>query len=65
MDYATYVLNSGRDMWTPMSSKELFDEVANYIPQSFNWWLFAAGEGLIVAGLVAMAMRHRGGLMRG
>jgi hypothetical protein len=59
LDYAAYVLQSGKSIWTPMSQQEMFNEVSNYVPQSFNWWMFAAGEGLIVAGIMAMMVRHR------
>jgi hypothetical protein len=59
LDYISYVLKSGHQMWTPMSSKELFNEISGYIPQSFNWWLFTGGEALIVAGIIRIIIRHK------
>jgi len=59
MDYASYVLHSSKDIWTPMSSKDLFIEISAYIPRTFNWWLFAAGETLIVVGIINMIIRHK------
>ena len=59
LDYAAYVLQNGKSLWTPMSREELFNEVSKYIPQSFNWWLFAVGEGLILGSIAVMILRHK------
>ena len=48
-DYIIYVANYGADkgVWTLSSNKNMFDEVKNYVPQHFNWWLFWFGQGII------------------
>lgn len=48
-DYLIYVTSYGADrgVWTLSSNKNMFDEVKNYVPQHFNWWLFGLGQGII------------------
>lgn len=48
-DYLLYISNYGADqgIWTLSSNKNMFDEVKNYVPQEFNWWLFGMGQGII------------------
>lgn len=48
-DYIIYVSSYGADkgIWTLSSNKNMFDEVKNYVPQHFNWWLFWIGQGII------------------
>lgn len=47
-DYLNYVHGSGHSVWTPTSKKEMFYEIAQYTPQSFNWLLFWVGEFLLL-----------------
>lgn len=58
-DYAGYVLRNNHSLWLPSSKEKLFDEVKNYIPQSFNWWLFSVGEMIVVAALIHIVRRHK------
>lgn len=48
-DYIIYVSSYGADkgVWTLSSNKNMFDEIKNYVPQHFNWWLFWVGQGII------------------
>lgn len=48
-DYILYVSNYGADkgVWTLSSNKNMFDEVKNYVPTEFNWWLFGVGQLVI------------------
>lgn len=48
-DYIIYVSSYGADkgIWTLSSNKNMFDEIKNYVPQHFNWWLFWIGQGII------------------
>ena len=48
-DYIIYVSSYGADkgVWTLSSNKNLFDEVKNYVPHHFNWWLFWIGQVII------------------
>ncbi len=47
-DYCIFTLNRRETAWLPGSKQALFSEMTNYIPQSFNWWLFGIGEMLVV-----------------
>ncbi|MCD6206179.1 MAG: hypothetical protein J7L22_11030, partial [Candidatus Marinimicrobia bacterium] len=33
--------------------------IYNYVPQSFNWSLFAAGELLVIIGTIHLLIRYR------
>ncbi len=48
-DYIIYVSEYGADkgIGTLSSNKNMFDEIKNYVPQHFNWWLFGIGQGII------------------
>jgi hypothetical protein len=59
-DYFDYIIGRGEIViWTPMSEHGLFSEVSGYVPQTFNWLLFAIGEVLILTGIYRMVRRHR------
>jgi len=61
-DYMQYVLlNGDTSVWTPMSNQGLFSEVSKYMPPSFSWPLFLAGELLLCMGIWMMVNRHRHG----
>ncbi|CAN5476723.1 hypothetical protein BH10BAC1_BH10BAC1_14050 [soil metagenome] len=57
-DYIIYVSEYGMDngIWTLSSNQNMFNEVKNYVPQHFNWCLFAIGQGIIC---LAIAMIYR------
>jgi hypothetical protein len=61
LDYTQYVLGHSHNFWTPLNQQDIFNEVANYVPTSFNWPLFAAGELLVIAAIVLNFQRHRKG----
>ena len=58
-DYIMYLSMHGADkaVWTLSSNSNMFEEVSNYIPQSFNWWLFGAGEGFLLIALLHILRR--------
>jgi len=58
-DYILYISNYGNDkgIWTLSSNKNMFEEVKNYVPQSFNWWLFGTGELIIVTAILMIYLR--------
>jgi hypothetical protein len=60
-DYIQYVMHNanGQGVWTLSSNNELFDEVKDYIPQHFNWGLFAIGQGLILVAIFLLVKRLR------
>jgi hypothetical protein len=61
-DYIMYVSNNGNDalVWTLSSNQDMFDEVRNYMPVHFNWWLFGIGQGLIVLAILSVYIRYKG-----
>jgi len=58
-DYVEYILHKGQSLWTPANQQQLFDDITNYIPQSFNWLLFWVGETLIIFALVLYIYKNR------
>ncbi|MBA3705594.1 MAG: hypothetical protein H0W84_06745 [Bacteroidetes bacterium] len=60
-DYITYLSINGTDkaVWTLSSNNNMFEEVSNYIPQQFNWWLFGIGEGLILIAILLLVNRFK------
>jgi hypothetical protein len=58
-DYIMYLSIHGTDkaVWTLSSNNNMFNEVQNYIPQHFNWWLFGAGEGIILFTIILILKR--------
>jgi hypothetical protein len=53
-DYITYLSGNKTSTvcWTLSSNTNMFDEVKNYIPQHFNWYLFGFGEVLILISIL-------------
>ncbi len=61
--YVTYVLSvKDRQLWSVSSSQDLFREVADYVPRSYNWWMFASGELILLAALAWYVRRSGSGL---
>ena len=60
-DYIIYVSEYGADkgIWTLSSNQNMFDEVKNYVPQYFNWWLFGIGQGVICLAIWMIYKRIR------
>ncbi len=60
-DYSGFILEhfSFREIWT-IPKDRLYDLAANYIPRKFNWWLFCAGELVILGGVLAFYLQNRG-----
>jgi hypothetical protein len=55
-DYLNYC--STHKNGVPLPGKDaLFNEISNYIPTSFNWWVFVAGEALIIAAIISFIKR--------
>ena len=51
-DYVEYILRQGRSLWTPMSQQQLFNDIAHYIPQTFDWCFFWNRRGIAFNSLV-------------
>lgn len=58
-DYILYVSAYGADkaVWTLSGKSDMFEEVKHYIPQHFNWWLFGAGQLLILLAIAMAALK--------
>jgi uncharacterized membrane protein len=58
-DYIKYINQGGEtaNIWTLSSHDAMFQDVSNYIPTSFNWWLFATGEGILIFTLLIYTRR--------
>ena len=56
-DYVQYVHANGHSIWTPASDLGLFYDIAHYVPQSFDWWIFWIGELLLIIAIVSI-YRH-------
>lgn len=53
--YYDYLEQQNANMWTLSSKKSLFEEIKSFVPTSYNWFLFALGEGIILAGIFLYA----------
>ena len=53
-DYSKYILQhySFKEIWTMPDKDPLYELATQYIPQTFNWFLFWFGEVVIIAGIV-------------
>jgi hypothetical protein len=60
-DYAHYILNhySWCEIWSGRYNDALFTLSQSYIPPSFRWWIFIAGEILIIAAIYLFWKRNR------
>jgi hypothetical protein len=59
LDYIKYISQGGpaSHVWTLSSKQAMFDEISHYVPSSYNWWLFALGEIIILAGIFSFLMK--------
>ncbi|WP_197901603.1 hypothetical protein [Rhodocytophaga rosea] len=60
-DYLLFVSQQGglSSLWNLSSSQSLFTEALEYIPGSFNWMLFLAGEVILLMGIGMIIVRVR------
>jgi hypothetical protein len=60
-DYLAFVSHHGgfSSLWTLTSHQSLFREAPAYIPASFNWLLFTAGELILLLGIGMIVWRTR------
>lgn len=49
-DYTEFILEhySISELWSLQNKSALFDLSIQYIPQSFDWWIFGLGQGIIL-----------------
>jgi hypothetical protein len=58
-DYFVFIYSRSDAAWTPMNEQNLFSEFMHYIPQTFTWSLFIAGDVLIIMAIFFMDRRFR------
>jgi len=60
-DYSGYILEaySLSDIWNMPRDGSLLEYASGYIPRSFNWWLFGAGNLVIASAIVIIYRRFR------
>ncbi len=59
LDYVPYLLiNKQSSFWTPLSKKEVFNDITGYVPESFNWFVFISGELVLIAAIALLMSRH-------
>lgn len=61
LDYLKYIAqgNSSVHIWTLSSKQAMFNEIARYVPTSYNWWLFGLGEVIVIAGIMSYIIKAR------
>ena len=59
LDYFKYIANgnSASHVWTLGDKQDMFNEIAHYVPSAYNWWIFSAGEAIIIAGIAVFIGR--------
>lgn len=60
-DYSSYILEtySLSDIWNMPRDGSLLEYATAYIPRTFNWWLFTAGNLIIVSAILMLWRRLR------
>jgi len=59
LDYWNFsTKKTNADVWTLSSEQNLFDTTAQYIPSSFNWYIFTVGALLIATAIFSFYKRN-------
>ncbi len=60
-DYIIYLSKNDFEsaVWTLSTKTDMFEEVKNYVPDIFNWWLFGIGQGMILLAIVLLIFRYK------
>ncbi|MEA1887613.1 MAG: hypothetical protein U9N72_10445 [Bacteroidota bacterium] len=58
-DYSAYILErySLAEIWNMPHDSSLLEYASGYIPRRFNWWLFTAGNLIIISAIVLLHRR--------
>jgi len=60
LDYWNFsTKKTSSDIWTLSSKHNLFDSTEQYIPSSFNWYIFTAGTFLITLAILSFYFRNK------
>lgn len=65
-DYIKHVNenSSTGHIWTLSRKESLFSEIAQYVPTTYNWWIFSFGEVIIIYVLLIYIRRIKNGKVR-
>lgn len=55
--YFYYLQEQHASAWTPASSAELFNEIRQFIPVHYTWWIFVTGEFILLIGVFKFWLR--------
>lgn len=60
-DYIGYVNVhcTDKSCWSLSNSKQLFSEAMNYVPQHFDWWIFIAGQLVMLIAIFIFGSRMK------
>ena len=60
-DYISYMINylSFSEMINPSNTELIFKYALNYIPDSFNWYIYLAGIGMHLAGILYLISKNK------
>ena len=60
-DYLSFMLRrfSLSDFFDPSKQSEILENATGYIPQSFPWWIFIAGELILIFAIYTFIQRNR------
>lgn len=58
LDYCNFIFQKSTEIWTISSTEELFGTSNQYIPNSFNWYIFFFGAILIILSITLYYSRN-------
>ncbi|MCB0806862.1 MAG: hypothetical protein KDC05_13780 [Bacteroidales bacterium] len=60
-DYVSFLLQKFRfgELFNPSKPDIMMEYAMHYVPQSFAWWIFLVGQGLLVVALILFWRRNR------
>jgi hypothetical protein len=58
-DYIQTIFNThtSTQIWTLSSKESLLADMINYIPGTYNWWIFGIGQAIIIYGIITFIIR--------
>jgi len=52
-----YNANTSTQIWHVSSKQSLLTDMASYVPEAYNWWIFSIGEAMILYGIICFIIR--------
>ena len=57
-DYIEQLQGKNVTMWNVFSNAHLFEELKNYTPKNFCWWIFLLGDAMCALGVLSFMKTH-------